>query len=454
MRLVAASRRILIVGAGPCGLACGRELERLGHRDWLAVERAPVPGGLAASVRDPAGFTWDLGGHVVFSHFGEFDALLAEVMGDDIWHHDRSSYVRFDDRWIPYPFQHNLRHLPPEVTYDCLLGLIDAGGAEANGAVDFAAWMRRMFGDGITRHFMAPYNFKVWATPPERMAADWIAERVAVVDYRRALENVVLGRDDVAWGPNNTFVFPASGGTGEIYRRLGAKLSERIHYSRELVEIDPQSRVARFEDGSREPYDALVSTMPLDLLVARLTDCPDAVRDAARVLEHNSVYMVGVGYEAPLRDEKSWMYFPNPSIPFYRATNFAKYSPANVPDGDVERYCSYMTETSYSRYKPEARSGLEDRVEQGLRSGGVIEVSAPVASVQVEDIPYAYPVPTLGRDRALAVIQPWLMEHDIYSRGRFGAWRYEVANMDHAVKMGIDVSRLLVRGEPETLWAG
>jgi UDP-galactopyranose mutase len=452
MRLVGATERILIVGAGPCGLACGRELERLGHRDWLIAERDEAPGGLASSVVDPAGFTWDLGGHVVFSHFGEFDALLEEVMGEEIWQHDRSSYVRFGERWVPYPFQNNLRHLPPEVTYECLVGLIAANGASSNGAVDFATWMNGMFGDGITRHFMEPYNFKVWATPAGRMAADWIAERVSVVDYKRALENVVLGRDDVAWGPNNTFVFPAVGGTGEIYRRLGEKLGERVQCSRELVEVDPTARIARFNDGSQESYKALVSTMPLDLLVDAVTDAPDAVREAARVLEHNSVYVVGVGYEAPVQDSKSWMYFPDRSIPFYRATNFAKYSPANVPDSDTAKYCSYMTETSYSPYKAEARAGLEERVEAGLRSSGVIDGSPPVATVHVEDVKYAYPVPTIGRDAALSVIQPWLMERGIYARGRFGAWRYEIGNMDHAVKMGIDVSRLIVGDEPEELW--
>jgi phytoene dehydrogenase-like protein len=82
---------ILIIGAGPCGLACARELDRLGYEDWLILEAADPPGGLASSVVDPAGFTWDLGGHVVFSHFGEFDALLRDTMGEDIVHHDRSS---------------------------------------------------------------------------------------------------------------------------------------------------------------------------------------------------------------------------------------------------------------------------------------------------------------------------------------------------------------------------
>jgi predicted ABC-type sugar transport system permease subunit len=65
---------------------------------------------------------------------------------------------------------------------------------------------------------------------------------------------------------------------------------------------------------------------------------------------------------------------------------------------------------------------------------------------------YAHPVPTLGRGRALTTIQTWLEEHRIFSRGRFGSWRYEIGNMDHAVKMGIDIARRLVEQRPEELW--
>jgi protoporphyrinogen oxidase len=133
-------------------------------------------------------------------------------------------------------------------------------------------------------------------------------------------------------------------------------------------------------------------------------------------------------------------------------TNFAKYAAANVPGGDTSRYCAYMTETGFSPERPVPRQGLEERVEAGLRRAGVVGGEPPVASVHVEEIDYAYPVPTLGRDRALAEIQPWLMDHGIFSRGRFGAWRYEIGNMDHAVKMGIDAAARIVRGTPEELW--
>ena len=347
------TRGIVIIGAGPCGLACARELERLGWRDWVILEREAHAGGLAASVTDRAGFTWDLGGHVVFSHFGEFDALLADTMADEILSHDRSSYVRFDGGWVPYPFQNNLRYLPDEVVSECLEGLAAAPGGSSD--MNFGTWMRAVFGPGITRVFMDPYNRKVWATPPEWMASHWIAERVSVVDYERALRNVRNGNDDVAWGPNNQFVFPAFGGTGEIYSRLAERLSGQIRYEQPVTEIDAAKRTLRVVSGELMRYDSLVSTMPLDLLVGSIGDAPAEVRCASAKLRHNGVYMVGVGYETPLTDRKSWMYFPQDHAPFYRATNFAKYSPENVPGGDIARYCAYMTETSYSPEKHESR---------------------------------------------------------------------------------------------------
>jgi protoporphyrinogen oxidase len=218
--------------------------------------------------------------------------------------------------------------------------------------------------------------------------------------------------------------------------------------------VDVERRALCLAGGATQPYDALVSTMPLDRLVARASQAPEEVVRAARALKHNSVYMVGVGYEAPLVDDKSWMYFPGEEAPFYRATNFAKYAAANVPDADTSRYRAFMTETAFSESRAVPRSGLEEKVVDGLRAAQLIDGRPAIASVHVEEIEYAYPVPTLGRDAALGVIQPWLMRQRVFSRGRFGSWRYEMGNMDHAVKMGIDVARHLVQGIAEELWPG
>jgi hypothetical protein len=162
---------------------------------------------------------------------------------------------------------------------------------------------------------------------------------------------------------------------------------------------------------------------------------------------------VGVGCERPLEDDRSWLYFPDPDVPFYRVTNFAKYAAANVPGGDTARYSSLLTETSYSEHRPGDRGSIEEQVVDGLVGTGLLDRDVALASVHTIDAEYAYPIPTRDRDAALAVVQPWLQEQGIYSRGRFGSWRYEIGNMDHAARMGIDVARLLLEGRPEEVWS-
>ena len=112
---------ILILGAGPAGLGAAWRLQELGRSDWLCLEREAVPGGLARSFVDGAGFTWDLGGHIVFSRFGRFNRMLEEVLPNGYFQHERRAFVRLAGSFVPYPFQNNLHHLPPSVLLPALL---------------------------------------------------------------------------------------------------------------------------------------------------------------------------------------------------------------------------------------------------------------------------------------------------------------------------------------------
>ena len=58
-------------------------------------------------------------------------------------------------------------------------------------------------------------------------------------------------------------------------------------------------------------------------------------------------------------------------------------------------------------------------------------------------------MPTLGRDRALAEIRPRFEERDVFSRGRFGAWKYEVSNQDHSFAQGVEAVDRWLDGAPE-----
>ncbi|MFN7020649.1 MAG: protoporphyrinogen/coproporphyrinogen oxidase, partial [Phycisphaerales bacterium] len=278
--------RIVILGAGPTGLGAGFRLKELGYTNFAIFDRHPYVGGLAHSFVDDRGFTWDIGGHVMFSHYSYYDRCFDALMGGDFTLNNRESWVRMFDTWVPYPFQNNIRYLPSQAAYECMSGLIKAQTGKGKvpspaAAANFGEFIDAVFGEGIARHFMRPYNFKVWAHPPEMMNKHWIGERVAVLDIDRALKNIMLGQDDFGWGPNNQFKFPLFGGTGEFYRRMGQAIGVacdgkpgHIRLNKRVVGIDIDRKLVTFADGSTERYDILVSAMPVDVL------CRDLLRSA------------------------------------------------------------------------------------------------------------------------------------------------------------------------------
>ena len=124
---------------------------------------------------------FDVGGHVIFSHYKYFDDCLNEALpsSSDWYEHQRVSYVRYQDRWIPYPFQNNIALLPKDEQVKCLNSLIDAAlEARARPAADkpsnFDEWNVRNIGERLNEIFMRPYNFKVWAVPTTKVCTPLI----------------------------------------------------------------------------------------------------------------------------------------------------------------------------------------------------------------------------------------------------------------------------------------
>lgn len=447
--------KLIILGAGPAGLGAAYHLKKSGNSNWHLFERNPAVGGLSASFVDEKGFTWDIGGHVLFSHYEYFDKAIEEALSGTYYEHLRESWIRILQAWVPYPFQNNIRHLPSEALELCLQGLSSERLNPAD-ARNFREWMDAIFGEGIVKYFMEPYNRKVWGVPLETMGKEWLGERVSVVDLARVMKNIAEQKDDVNWGPNNRFKFPKSGGTGAIFEGIARPLQDRIACDHELESVDLEAKEVTFANGRKEQYDVLINTTPLDCFIQKCVAAPEAVRNAAKDLVHNGGLIVGLGFAGKRVDPKCWMYFPESNSPFYRVTNFFNYSPYNVPGGDTDNYFSLMCETTYSPHKPVDKDRIIEDTIQGLVNTGMItkEERGRIVSRYLIDIPYSYPVPTVGRDKALEVIQPWLESQGVYSRGRFGAWKYEVGNMDHSFMQGVEVVERILTGKPEITFNG
>lgn len=437
--------RIVIIGAGPTGLGAGWRLTELGATDFVIYDKNPYVGGLAASFVDTSGFTWDIGGHVLHSHYSYFDTMFETVMAGDYVTHERESWVWIYGQFVPYPFQNNIHRLPPKVLKECLDGLYHVAKRKPKMPRTFADWIVVSYGEGIAKHFLLPYNRKIWAYPPDKMNYQWVSDRVAPVDIARIERNIKEHRDDVSWGPNAVFRFPKKGGTGRIWQRVASRFSRHVKLGKEVSRVDPKQKKVYFTDGSTDEYDVLVSTMPLDILVTKLT----GMSLKPMHLHHSTVTIVGIGV-AGLTPEtlssKCWMYFPEQTAPFFRATVFSNYSKYNAPKGAW----SLMTEIASSRYVRLPKGDIGKLALSGAQKTKLIPKGATIENIWVHRSDYGYPTPTLGRDAFVDPLLRTLEVAGIFSRGRFGAWKYEVSNQDHTFMQGVEWVNRILRGGLET----
>lgn len=302
--------KIVIVGLGVTGLCAARRLEELGYSNYVVLEQSSKAGGLASSVTDAQGFTWDLGVHVIFSHFEFFDALDDEVLPPSAWYeHTRVSPAFMRGRFVGYPVQDNLANFPADEAERIIANLRATRDdrqrcAEVTGKANFADWMHYCFGDELTASFGRPYNYKVWAYPAEELNSQWVGERVAVIDADDVEQRYRAGVERTNWGPNAVFRYPING-TGSVWSAVHKSLrADRLRLNAHVRHIDVEKREVLLANGGLSlHYDKLLSTMPIDKL-ASMVSLPEPLKEYVdKGFLHQSCHLVGYGLECPMPKE-------------------------------------------------------------------------------------------------------------------------------------------------------
>jgi hypothetical protein len=108
-----------------------------------------------------------------------------------------------------------------------------------------------------------------------------------------------------------------------------------------------------------------------------------------------------------------------------------------------------MLEVSESSMKPVNTANLLKESIQGLVNTEMLKPTDEIVSTYHRRFDHGYPTPSLEREGVLKKLLPALQEKGIYSRGRFGSWRYEVGNQDHSFMLGVEAADNIVNGATE-----
>ncbi len=414
---------ISIIGAGPAGLSAAYHLKE----EYVIFERDEAPGGLCRSF-SVGDSTLDVGGHAFFSSDPYVYELL-DRLGVELYAQARNAVVYSNGVFVPYPFQWNLFGLPPEVVADCVTGAFRTENmVQETSPANMAEWIERSFGIGILKHFLGPYNEKIWGYPLEDLAPAGTSDRVLPADPEKILKGA-LSRASPADYLNSTVRYPTQGGFIEIFRPLIERVTPHL-VRRTVTGIDFDRREILFADHARESYDQVISTMPLTELVAGSRGLPPCCCAAAEELKYNSLHLVNLVFAAGVRPDFQRVYCADPEVPFHKLVLNTNSSPWLR----TEPSFSFQAEVSFTPHKKVSKNGLVENVLAVLRTMKLVEKDdVPLATCVVE-VSHAYPVHTAGTQRARQHLLEELARRGVLGAGRFGEWLY--INSDKALIRG------------------
>ena len=423
--------KLAILGAGVSGMALARQLILRGHpqADIHLFEAGPVAGGLCRS-KNVDGFIYDIsGGHILYSKDAEAMSWMKEETGGEqaFCRRDRNTKIRFDDRWVHYPFENGLGDLPDAPKFDCLKGYVEAWHArekdKTSAPSDFKNWVLWRFGKGIAEHFMDPYNEKIWKRPLDEISSGWVAGRVPDAPIDDVLRSAVGIRTE-GYKHQAIFYYPLKDGFQAITDGMAANLGSCVRLNTKV------ENVRRHGDGwqvNGEDFDQVVNTISLNELPKIVEGIPDDVAKAMEGLAYNSIVTYLVALNRPEHPDLSWVYLPQKKQgPVNRLTYMSNYSPGNAPEGKT----SFLLEVTYPCGAPKPGKELEEDVLQGVINAGLMKRDE-ILFTDRSVCKYAYIVYDHELMQRREIANSWCETNGLHPLGRFG--HYDYFNSDQCV---------------------
>jgi protoporphyrinogen oxidase len=408
-------KKLVILGGGLAGVSAGYHLV---EHDPIVFEKETAIGGLCRSFTQD-GFTFDCTGHLIHLKNAYTKELVSTILPNAFDAHERRAAIYSKSTITPYPFQANTYGLPAEVVKECVIGFVESMQASTNGGPkNFHEWVLKTFGTGIAKHFMLPYNEKFWKQDLRNITSDWVSWSIP----KPTLEEVVngaLGLTNKGMGYNPKFIYPKNGGIDCLPQALARPI--RRMQSGETVEyVDLKKKYVRMTSGIEEPYDSLISTLPLPVAFRMLRGVPDTLLDAARKLHAISVLNINLGVDRPNISDQHWIYFPENQFIFSRVGFPMNFSKSVGPAGASSIYVEIT-------HSPEDKINVEEATDRSIRdlqTCGILDKGDRILTRHVLDIKYAYVVFDEHRQAHLPQLLSYLESQNIHSAGRYGQWDY------------------------------
>ena len=422
-----------IIGGGIAGLSLSSFL----NKSCIVLERDSSLGGLSRSYQ-MGGIDFDIGPHIIFSKNKEVLDLHSSMIKTNSL--KRSNQVFFKGRYVKYPFENDLAALPKEDKDYCLNEYL-SNPYENYQPSNMLQFFLKIFGEGITRTYLQPYNEKIWKFDPACMDTQMV-ERIP----KPPKEDVIASANGI---PTEGYIhqlhfhYPENGGFQSLIDAYRDRTIARDNQIFSGVNIESIERLSTGWDihtnlGKFE-VETLINCAPIHEFAKYFT-FPDAVHHALDSLLFNSIYIVMVKVKKDTIGDHFALYVPEKSILFHRVSKLNYLGPSYCPQDGSTVLMAEVTFRPDSHLSTLSQEEIQIQVVKGLEECGFIKAD-DVQEVVTKYEKYAYVIYDLDHKKNIRHVLGYLEQQGIESVGRFAEFEY--LNTDGVVENTLKLARKL-----------
>lgn len=399
--------RIGVIGAGVSGLSVA-QLLGLKHEVEI-LERDNAIGGIAkVKMIDGAPYHM-IGGHCLNSKNAEVMDFVHKILPKENWHAiKRVAKIAFKGELIDYPIEFSIPQIAKfdeDLAYQMTVDFLTSEGRTAENLDD---WFRVQFGNTLAEEYFIPYNTKIWGMPPSKMSPSWVNGKLPIPNKRQFFKSMLGSEKDSM--PHAVFNYPNKNTQNEFIDALGHGLNITKNY--DVVRLERLS--GKWVVNGEKVFDALISTIPMNVVPFVISDTPHEVKEAAKLLKYNKIS--NMLWETD-NVEATWTYYPEASTIFHRHIHIGKFlAPAS-------NYTITEAMGEWSRERMESEGAKFSYLKKSI-------------DYHVSD--HAYVVFDHNYLESVKKIQDYLISKEIHTLGRFGEWEYY--NMDICIERAMRVA--------------
>jgi len=434
---------IVVLGCGWASILVGYFiLQKSSNVSIVCIDKMRGLGGLLKS-ETVNGFIFDVGGsHVIFSRDTATLKKMLSFLDNNVVVHRRRAYIFLEGEFVPYPFENGIWVLSPEKRANILVSFLEALLERARHPSwrpkTFKEWIYGFFGKEIAKIYLEPYNEKLWKRDLSEIDVDWVymPGRLPIPDWRDVVRAGV-GIATEGYREQATFYYPLRGGIQALYNAVLEKAVERGLKIIKGVKVDRIKRVEkRWIINNNIESKKIVSTIPINELLYAI-DAPEHIVKLARMLDYNSVVVVGVALKKN-SPHMHWVYVPDKNIVFHRYAWISNYSPYNAP----KNCSSIIAEITVKPGQKVDYDNILSQTIEGLKRLNIVsESEREVIFTKVWFNEYGYPIYRLNHSKIRREIINYINGIGIALTGRWGLWYYW--NMDKVFSEAFKLANLL-----------